>query len=102
MTETMTYTMHCGIAGCGCSVSITTVRKVTRDGDMFKNALAANDRAGLELAACGIGYRRIAATQEIRCTKHAVDLVCNRCGFEICSCMGGPRFDVRVGDGDDE
>lgn len=36
------------------------------------------------------------------CPEHAKGMVCNRCGFKACSCMGGPRFDVRVGDGDDE
>lgn len=32
------------------------------------------------------------------CPVHAKGTVCARCGFESCSCMGGPRFDVRIGD----
>lgn len=101
MTETTTHTMHCGAAGCNSSVSITTVRK-SPDRPQFKNAVAMVERDALAEAACCLGWRRIFETNEFRCLVHTDGLVCDRCGFEVCSCMGGPRFDVRVGDKDDE
>ena len=109
MTETTTHTMHCGAAGCGSSVSLTIVRKNQPEPNQFKRALDVNDQEALELAACGLGWRRVVESKDLaslkapfRCTRHTVGLVCDRCGFEVCSCMGGPRFDVRVGDKDDE
>ena len=31
----------------------------------------------------------------ISCPEHCKGCVCAWCGFDPCSCMGGPRFDVR-------
>lgn len=70
--------------------------------------------AAFAAVAVTLGWRRIGGAGDLRrvgatdklylipdaktwivCPDHRKGCVCARCGFEPCSCMGGPRFDVR-------
>ena len=60
--------------------------------------------AALVVSGIYLGWRRNIETQQIHCPWHAheLHLVCVRCLHRDCFCMGGPRFEARPGDPEDE
>jgi hypothetical protein len=76
----LTLSMACAHKGCESKLKLETV--------VSDHSCWSVDALGAEL-----GWRRLAGTKEIYCPEHSGDMTCVRCGFQICSCLGGPRFD---------
>ncbi len=98
MRTEATRTFVCEHKGCQDSISLTTYRT----DPAFGLDGSGHHTQALELGAAYLGWRRVEG-EGIACPKHAQDTRCMRCSMKDCSCMNGPRFDVRRADsGEDE
>jgi hypothetical protein len=100
--ESESDSITCAICNVELTLEVAPLNPISKEHmDLLTgNARRANNfRTALNDAAVTVGWRRVVRANlvEYYCPDHVASLrlVCERCGFAECSCMGGPRLDAR-------